>query len=189
MEWELRKCRRWLVVVVLVSWLCCVSVDCLQPINNDRSLPWAITGDEETISSSATDSLRNPNDGDGNFLWELPISRSACDPSSPECRGASVTTDDSTELNSRKEPEERRAVVLCNIKCFRADPVCGEDAITYWCGAAEAQCAGVEVAYKGYCDARSGGAGKDGSRAAQSLFLVHLVWLVFAGILVIADLL
>ncbi|MCI39020.1 hypothetical protein A2U01_0060249, partial [Trifolium medium] len=32
----------------------------------------------------------------------------------------------------------------CPVKCFRTDPVCGVDGVTYWCGCAEAACAGVK---------------------------------------------
>lgn len=39
----------------------------------------------------------------------------------------------------------------CAIECVRADPVCGVDGNTYWCGKPEAECYGVEVAYAGQC--------------------------------------
>ncbi|MCP4036793.1 MAG: hypothetical protein GY733_07645 [bacterium] len=39
----------------------------------------------------------------------------------------------------------------CQIQCFRYDPVCGEDGVTYGCGAADAHCHGVEVAHEGEC--------------------------------------
>jgi coxsackievirus/adenovirus receptor len=39
----------------------------------------------------------------------------------------------------------------CTINCFRYDPVCGTDGVTYACGAADAHCHGVEVAYPGEC--------------------------------------
>jgi hypothetical protein len=40
----------------------------------------------------------------------------------------------------------------CEILCFREDPVCGVDGVTYWCGQADAECHGVEVAYGGACE-------------------------------------
>ncbi|MCE5166010.1 hypothetical protein HAX54_014004, partial [Datura stramonium] len=38
----------------------------------------------------------------------------------------------------------------CPVKCFRPDPVCGIDGKTYWCGCADARCAGVRVAKLGF---------------------------------------
>lgn len=187
-------------VVGLLLWLCCVPTACLQYNDENEISLLSITdslqpgSERSSLRSIVTDSLKSSADYRSS-PWELPITTEpACDLSSGECRGSIVTDDvvagDNAGRVTGKDTEvEKQAVVLCNVKCFRADPVCGEDAITYWCGDAEAKCAGVEVAYKGYCDSRSGGAGKDGSRAAQSLFLVHLIWLVLAGVLVIADLL
>ncbi len=40
---------------------------------------------------------------------------------------------------------------VCEIMCFRYDPVCGEDGVTYACGEIDAWCHGVEVAYEGEC--------------------------------------
>lgn len=198
-EWrQLRRCCRWFVVVALVlACFRCLPADCLQPNddNSERSALWSITDSRQSDDGGSslsiviiTDSRNSDNDDERRSpLFELPIVVTD-----------EVIADDNARRGCDKGPEEKKeeeeekqeeAVVLCNVKCFRADPVCGEDAITYWCGAAEAKCAGVEVAYKGYCDSRSGGAGKDGTRAAQSLFLVHLLWLVLAGFLVIADLL
>lgn len=62
----------------------------------------------------------------------------------------------------------------CPIKCFRPDPVCGVDGVTYWCGCPEALCAGVEVAKSGYCEVGSGGTAP---LPGQALLLVHIVWL------------
>lgn len=58
----------------------------------------------------------------------------------------------------------------------------------YRCGAADAKCAGVEVAHDGYCnvwelDANVGST--TAVRAAQSLQLVHMLWLVVAGLLIV----
>ncbi|PQM41276.1 uncharacterized protein Pyn_13373 [Prunus yedoensis var. nudiflora] len=41
---------------------------------------------------------------------------------------------------------------MCPVNCFRPDPVCGVDGVTYWCGCQEAQCAGVKVAKLGFCE-------------------------------------
>ncbi|KAG0631882.1 hypothetical protein M758_1G286500 [Ceratodon purpureus] len=81
--------------------------------------------------------------------------------------------------------------VSCPVKCFRADPVCGTDKVTYWCGVADAKCAGVEVAHDGYCnlwelDTNVGST--TALRAAQSLQLVHILWLVVAGLLIVLGL-
>ncbi|KAJ0052537.1 hypothetical protein Pint_00708 [Pistacia integerrima] len=63
---------------------------------------------------------------------------------------------------------------LCPINCFRADPVCGVDGVTYWCGCPEALCAGVKVAKLGFCEVGSGGSTP---LPGQALLLVHIVWL------------
>lgn len=39
----------------------------------------------------------------------------------------------------------------CTIACLIPDPVCGTDGRTYGCGAVEAECYGVDVAYEGEC--------------------------------------
>ncbi|XP_020988746.1 uncharacterized protein LOC107470188 isoform X3 [Arachis duranensis] len=44
----------------------------------------------------------------------------------------------------------------CPVKCFRTDPVCGVDGVTYWCGCAEAECAGAKVAKMGFCEVGNG---------------------------------
>ncbi|XP_010919060.1 uncharacterized protein [Elaeis guineensis] len=66
----------------------------------------------------------------------------------------------------------------CPINCFRADPVCGVDGVTYWCGCPEAACAGVRVAKRGPCQVGSGGSGLV---SGQALLLVHIVWLIVIG--------
>lgn len=93
-------------------------------------------------------------------------------------------SDTPTELCNHK----MKKLTSCPVQCFRADPVCGTDNITYWCGAADAKCAGVEVAHDGYCnvwelDANVGST--TAVRAAQSLQLVHMLWLVVAGLLIV----
>ncbi|KAL0400508.1 UNVERIFIED_CONTAM: hypothetical protein Slati_4080700 [Sesamum latifolium] len=70
---------------------------------------------------------------------------------------------------------------LCPVKCFRPAPVCGTDGTTYWCGCADAQCAGVRVKKSGFCEVGSGGSG----HAGQALLLVHIVWLIFLGVFVL----
>jgi Cys-rich repeat protein len=40
---------------------------------------------------------------------------------------------------------------ICEIDCFRYEPVCGFDGVTYGCGEADAWCHGTEVAYEGEC--------------------------------------
>lgn len=59
----------------------------------------------------------------------------------------------------------------CPVKCFRTDPVCGEDGVTYWCGCGEARCSGVSVAKLGFCEVRN-------QAGSEALLLVYLVWLV-----------
>ena len=69
----------------------------------------------------------------------------------------------------------------CPVQCFRPDPVCGVDGVTYWCGCGEARCAGKAVAQLGICDVGSGSAG-------QALLLVHIVWLMVLGFFVLFGL-
>ncbi|KAL5581685.1 hypothetical protein UlMin_014127 [Ulmus minor] len=66
----------------------------------------------------------------------------------------------------------------CPVKCFRPDPVCGVDGVTYWCGCADARCAGVKVAKLGFCEVGNGGSAP---LSAQALLLVHMVWLIVLG--------
>ena len=68
-------------------------------------------------------------------------------------------------------------VQLCPVRCFRPDPVCGADGVTYWCGCPEATCAGARVARRGYCEVGAGSAPVSG----QALLLVHIVWLFVLG--------
>ncbi|XP_010522871.1 PREDICTED: uncharacterized protein LOC104801338 [Tarenaya hassleriana] len=66
----------------------------------------------------------------------------------------------------------------CPVKCFRADPVCGDDGVTYWCGCPDALCNGARVSKQGACDV---GNGVSLSVPGQALLLIHIVWLVLLG--------
>ncbi|OGF28220.1 hypothetical protein A2303_00215 [Candidatus Falkowbacteria bacterium RIFOXYB2_FULL_47_14] len=44
----------------------------------------------------------------------------------------------------------------CPIQCLVYEPVCGQDGKTYSCGAADAECHGTYVAYKGECQDQTG---------------------------------
>ncbi|KAK6936586.1 hypothetical protein RJ641_033616 [Dillenia turbinata] len=72
----------------------------------------------------------------------------------------------------------------CPVKCFRTDPVCGEDGVTYWCGCADAHCAGTRVVKLGFCEVGNGGTPLSG----QALLLVHIVWLIVLGFSVLFGL-
>ncbi|KAL3838003.1 hypothetical protein ACJIZ3_022594 [Penstemon smallii] len=72
----------------------------------------------------------------------------------------------------------------CPVKCFRPDPVCGSDGVTYWCGCADAHCAGARVKKFGFCEVGNGGSGP----AGQALLLVHIVWLILLGLFVLFGL-
>ncbi|KAE8683946.1 putative Pentatricopeptide repeat-containing protein [Hibiscus syriacus] len=77
----------------------------------------------------------------------------------------------------------------CPVNCFMADPVCGDDGITYWCGCADAYCAGAKVAKIGFCEVGSnGGSGGKVSFPGQALLLVHIVWLILLGFAVFLGL-
>uniref|UniRef100_A0A5B7BKA3 Serine-type endopeptidase inhibitor n=1 Tax=Davidia involucrata TaxID=16924 RepID=A0A5B7BKA3_DAVIN len=78
------------------------------------------------------------------------------------------------------------APASCPVNCFRTDPVCGVDGVTYWCGCADAFCAGTRVAKLGFCEVGNGGSG---SVSGQALLLVHIVWLILLGISVLFGLL
>ncbi|KAJ8898708.1 hypothetical protein K2173_004832 [Erythroxylum novogranatense] len=77
------------------------------------------------------------------------------------------------------------AAVSCPKTCFRVDPVCGVDGVTYWCGCPEARCHGVEVAKLGACDVGNGGSA---SLPGQTLLLVHTVWLFLLGFFLLCGL-
>ncbi|OMO95131.1 hypothetical protein CCACVL1_05554 [Corchorus capsularis] len=74
----------------------------------------------------------------------------------------------------------------CPVNCFKTDPVCGENGVTYWCGCGDAHCAGVKVAKKGFCEI--GSDGKNGTFPGQALLLVHIVWLIAIGFSVLLGL-
>ncbi|XP_020697820.1 uncharacterized protein LOC110110596 [Dendrobium catenatum] len=46
--------------------------------------------------------------------------------------------------------------MACPINCFRYEPVCGENGVTYGCGCLDAACAGVRVVKIGPCELSSG---------------------------------
>ncbi|CAA0817121.1 serine protease inhibitor- Kazal-type family protein [Striga hermonthica] len=74
---------------------------------------------------------------------------------------------------------------VCPVKCFRPDPVCGVDGVTYWCGCTEAHCAGARVKKLGFCEVGNGGSGT----AGQALLLVHIIWLILLGVFALFGLL
>ncbi|KAL9225110.1 hypothetical protein vseg_001071 [Gypsophila vaccaria] len=74
----------------------------------------------------------------------------------------------------------------CPVNCFRPDPVCGDNGVTYWCGCSDAHCAGARVAKRGYCEVGNGGSA---SLSGQALLLVHIVWLIVVGFSVLCGLL
>ncbi|KAL3632022.1 hypothetical protein CASFOL_025006 [Castilleja foliolosa] len=74
---------------------------------------------------------------------------------------------------------------VCPVKCFRTDPVCGVDGVTYWCGCADAHCAGVRVEKLGFCEVGNGGSGP----AGQALLVVNIIWLIVLGVFVLFGLL
>ncbi|KAM7277453.1 hypothetical protein ACFE04_019319 [Oxalis oulophora] len=56
----------------------------------------------------------------------------------------------------------------CPINCFRPDPVCGVDGVTYWCGCPDAACSGVKVVKTGSCQVGNSGSA---SLPGQALLL------------------
>ncbi|KAB5569244.1 hypothetical protein DKX38_003037 [Salix brachista] len=71
-----------------------------------------------------------------------------------------------------------KAPASCPVNCFRVDPVCGVDGVTYWCGCDDALCSGTRVAKLGACEVGSGGSS---SLPGQALLLIHIVWLILLG--------
>ncbi|KAE8077586.1 hypothetical protein FH972_016138 [Carpinus fangiana] len=76
----------------------------------------------------------------------------------------------------------------CPVNCFRPNPVCGIDGVTYWCGCPDAACAGTRVAKMGYCEVGNG-SGEPGPVSGQALLLVQIVWLIVLGFSVLFGLL
>ncbi|KAK1366372.1 Serine-type endopeptidase inhibitor [Heracleum sosnowskyi] len=74
----------------------------------------------------------------------------------------------------------------CPVKCFRTDPVCGVDGVTYWCGCSDALCAGTKVLKRGFCEVPDG---INGSVPGEALILVQIVWLILLGFFVLFGLL
>ena len=89
------------------------------------------------------------------------------------------------ESSSSSSSRRSEAAQICPPSCFRPNPVCGTDGVTYWCGLPDAECAGVEVDHLGFCDFGSKGTGSRGVLAVQSLLLVHMIWLMLAACLVL----
>ncbi|KAI5063674.1 hypothetical protein GOP47_0022221, partial [Adiantum capillus-veneris] len=77
-----------------------------------------------------------------------------------------------------KDDDDKGLQELCPVACFRPDPVCGEDGVTYWCGCRDARCAGIAVSHVGFCKIHSSAPAEKGS---QALLLVHALWLALLG--------
>ncbi|CAN0889155.1 hypothetical protein LINGRAHAP2_LOCUS16035 [Linum grandiflorum] len=90
-----------------------------------------------------------------------------------------VTEKESSDVCGGGGSSVAPAASSCPINCFRADPVCGADGVTYWCGCADAACHGTKVAKLGACEVGSGGS--SASLPGQALLLVHIVWLFLLG--------
>ncbi|KAK8970593.1 hypothetical protein KSP40_PGU012776 [Platanthera guangdongensis] len=81
-------------------------------------------------------------------------------------------------------PAQSAGARYCPVNCFRPDPVCGENGVTYWCGCPEAACAGVRVAKSGYCEVGNSGSGLV---SGQAFLLIHIVWLIILGFSVLCG--
>ncbi|XP_010428511.1 PREDICTED: uncharacterized protein LOC104713147 [Camelina sativa] len=101
--------------------------------------------------------------------------------------GGEIIRLSSEKINNNNGGEKNRGDFFCQgtvqpascpVKCFRADPVCGEDSVTYWCGCSDALCNGVRVVKQGACDV---GNGVGLSVPGQALLLIHIVWLMLLG--------
>jgi coxsackievirus/adenovirus receptor len=67
-----------------------------------------------------------------------------------ECRNSCRTNADCDDRQICYPPTHT-CQLGCRIDCFRYDPVCGEDGVTYGCGETDAYCHGVEVSHEGEC--------------------------------------
>ncbi|KAL4379369.1 hypothetical protein GQ457_02G001650 [Hibiscus cannabinus] len=107
--------------------------------------------------------------------------------SSPDNSGSIRLPSDGFTLTGENEGVCARFTkpASCPVKCFRTEPVCGVDGVTYWCGCADAYCAGTRVAKLGFCEVGSGGSA---SLPGQALLLVHIVWLILLGFSVLCGL-
>ncbi|GMP25099.1 hypothetical protein CsSME_00002127 [Camellia sinensis var. sinensis] len=68
----------------------------------------------------------------------------------------------------------------CPVKCFRTDPVCGVDGVTYWCGCADALCSGTRVAKLGFV--------KLGMEEVVRSLVRHSCWFTSCGSYFLASL-
>ncbi|KAK8718227.1 hypothetical protein V6N13_045470 [Hibiscus sabdariffa] len=87
------------------------------------------------------------------FCFSAPIVQS-----SPDNSGSIRLPSDGFTLTADNEGVCARFTkpASCPVKCFRTEPVCGVDGVTYWCGCADAYCAGTRVAKLGFCEVGSG---------------------------------
>ncbi|XP_059628896.1 uncharacterized protein LOC132271516 [Cornus florida] len=93
--------------------------------------------------------------------------------------------DGSGEINGEDLCSGTASPPSCPVNCFKTDPVCGADGVTYWCGCGDAVCAGTRVAKLGFCDVGNGTSDVSG----QALLLVHMLWLILLGFSVLFGLL
>ncbi|KAK1393617.1 hypothetical protein POM88_012673 [Heracleum sosnowskyi] len=84
--------------------------------------------------------------------------------------------DERMVANSTDEEDDEKS-------CFRPDPVCGIDGVTYWCGCADARCAGTRVSKLGACE------GNDSSVSGQALLLINILWLTLLAFFALFGLL
>eukprot|EP00250_Pteridium_aquilinum_P003049 c13379_g1_i1 orf=202-735(-) len=140
-----------------------------------------------TLSNSAITEMTNTETGVLASIWWTLSWLASLIPSS----SSSLITFSSSAASMVPETlhNESKKTTACPPSCFRPNPVCGVDGITYWCGSVDAECAGVEVDYTGFCDFDSKGTGGKGVLAIQSLLLVHMVWLMLAAFLVVLGVL
>ncbi|EFH49143.1 hypothetical protein ARALYDRAFT_490419 [Arabidopsis lyrata subsp. lyrata] len=115
------------------------------------------------------------------FLTLLNLSLVIADPSTEIVKGGEIRLPSEKidgEKNRGEFCEGIAKPASCPVQCFRPDPVCGEDSVTYWCGCADALCHGVRVVKQGACDV---GNGVGLSVPGQALLLIHIVWMMLLG--------
>ncbi|KAF9664616.1 hypothetical protein SADUNF_Sadunf16G0036900 [Salix dunnii] len=79
-------------------------------------------------------------------LFSVPTARSDANP----IRLPTLDRKDNDDDDACREWSERSPDSSCPVKCFRPNPVCGVNGLTYWCGCDDARCAGTKVAKKGF---------------------------------------
>ncbi|GBG66010.1 hypothetical protein CBR_g54989 [Chara braunii] len=155
-------------------------------LSTSPQLPSSSSSSSSCSSSSSSSSISFA----ATALQPSASSSTPCSPPSPSPH--TIQEESSTLTSACIADGEKEDRAPCKVLCFAPTPVCGEDGITYWCGPKEAECAGVKVVHENVCALGNGLGTGSAFKAAQSLLIqslliVHFVWLVIVGLLVLAG--